>query len=106
MDRKLGGVMKTDFLKYLWRWVLFGGIAGLIGKPVTDPNVVFWAEKTFMVIQGVIFGLACAVVFTLLQNKFNATRQRGRSYLFVFLTWMGMKLVFLGVIVALGMQPA
>jgi hypothetical protein len=51
-------------------------------------------------LSGLPFGLACAVVFTLAQNKLNALRTRGRSWAILLATWMGMKFVFVGIMLA------
>ncbi|TAL71662.1 MAG: hypothetical protein EPN56_08740 [Rhodanobacter sp.] len=91
------------FGTYLWRWLLFGALAGLAIPVIgTAPNGVmpdgyFWHVKVQQLGFGVFFGLACAVVFTLLQNTLNKQRRRGVSWAILIVTWMAVKLVFYGV---------
>jgi hypothetical protein len=84
---------------YLVRWLIFGAAAGLL-QPVVSNLEQFWEQKLYQMLSGLPFGLACAVVFTLAQNKLNALRTRGRSWAILLATWMGMKFVFVGIMLA------
>src|SRR5450759_581389 len=55
---------------YLVRWLIFGAVAGLL-QPVVNNFDQFWEQKLYQMLSGLPFGLACAVVFTLAQNKLN-----------------------------------
>lgn len=85
---------------YLWRWLLFGAVAGAL-QPVVSNLDQFWEQKLYQMLSGLPFGLACAVVFTLAQNKLNVLRTRGRSWAILLATWMGMKFVFVGIMLVL-----
>lgn len=86
---------------YLWRWMLFGAIGGGL-QPVTTDLDQFWSIKLGQVLGGLPFGLACFLVFTPLQNWVNTPRVRWKSWCTVLGTWMGMKFVFAGAMIALG----
>ena len=92
----------TLWQTYLWRWLLFGLIAGGL-QPVVDNLDSFWQQKVFQMLGGLPFGLACFAVFTPLQNWVNTPRIRWKSWLTVLGTWMGVKFVFVGLMIALGM---
>jgi len=91
----------TRWRTYLWRWLLFGAIAGL-AQPVVQDFANFWPQKLSQALQGLPFGLLCFVAFTPLQNWVNTPRIRWKSWCTVLGTWMVMKFVFVGVMVALG----
>ena len=71
------------------------------GRFVADTPERLIGGKAYQALSGLPFGLACAVVFTLAQNKFNALRARGRSWAILLATWMGVKFVFVGIMLAL-----
>lgn len=91
----------TLWRTYLWRWLLLGLIGGGL-QPVLNNLDNFWYQKLYQMISGVPFGLACFAVFTPLQNWINTPRVRWKSWLTVVGTWMGVKFIFLGIFVALG----
>ena len=86
---------------YMLRWLIFGVIAGSL-QPVVGNFENFWMQKFYQALSGLPFGFACGLVFTILQNTFNVLRTRWKSWLIVFVTWMGMKFVFVGIMLALG----
>lgn len=96
-DKKLWVFWKT----YLWRWLLLGFIAAAL-QPVTENLDTFWLQKLYQALSGVPFGLVCFAVFTPLQNAINTPRVRWKSWLTVISTWMGVKFLFVGAMIALG----
>lgn len=96
------------FMTYLWRWLFFGAIAGFatpVISPAADgtmPDGYFSHVKLQQIGFGLIFGLVCAIVFTLLQNTLNKQRNRGASWAILVGTWLGVKFAFYGVSAALG----
>jgi len=83
------------FWTYLWRWGLLGLIGGAL-TPVVGPEATdnFWSAKLLQALSGLPFGIACALVFTPLQNYVNPARKRPLSWATVIGVWMGMKFVF------------
>jgi hypothetical protein len=95
------------FVTYLWRWLLFGAIAG-VATPVispfaggTMPDGYFSHVKLQQLGFGLFFGLVCAIVFTLLQNTLNKSRKRGVSWAILICTWLAIKLAFYGASLAI-----
>jgi len=86
---------------YLVRWLIFAAIAGLF-QPVLEHTDQFWEQKLYQVFNALPFGVACAVAFTLAQNTLNVQRVRWKSWVNIFVVWMGMKFVFVGVVLVLG----
>lgn len=84
------------FRTYAWRWLLFGFLAG-VATPVATGDGDYGFVKAIQIANGLFFGLVCAVVFTLLQNRLNAGRSRGRSWAILIGTWMGVKFLFVGI---------
>jgi hypothetical protein len=75
----------------LW-WALILAIGN--GLMYVDPSLVpFWSAKLQQVLWGAAFGLACALVFTLVQNLLNAARNKMKSWIFAIVIWIGMKLI-------------
>jgi hypothetical protein len=95
----------TNLRVYLIRWLIFGFIAGGISRPVVDHLETFWQQKLSDALGGLVFGFACGIVFTIVQNYFNKQRSRTRSWVIVISTWMIMKFVFAGVMLAAGYNP-
>jgi hypothetical protein len=89
---------------YLVRWLIFAFIAGLF-QPVTNNFGQFWVQKLYQVLGALPFGVACALVFTMAQNTLNFQRVRWKSWAIVLTTWMGMKFVFVGIMLALDVLP-
>lgn len=98
-ERKLWAFWKT----YLWRWLLFGFIAGGL-QPVTANLDQFWVQKLYQALSGLPLGLLCFIVFTPLQNIVNTPRVRWKSWCTVIGTWMGAKFLFVGAMIALGLS--
>ena len=91
----------TLWKTYLWRWLLLALIGGAL-QPVLDNLDHFWEQKVYQILSGIPFGLACFAIFTPLQNWVNTPRVRWKSWLTVIGTWMGMKFVFFGIFIGLG----
>lgn len=96
-QKKLWALWKT----YLWRWLLFGFIGAAL-QPVTENLDTFWLKKLNQALSGLPFGFVCFAVFTPLQNAVNTPRVRWKSWLTAIGTWMGVKFLFVGVMIALG----
>ncbi len=77
---------------YTVRWLLFGLVVSLF-QPVVDDLDHLWEQKLNQGLAGFVFGSACAVVFTLAQNMLNWPRVKWKSWLFVILTWLSVKVV-------------
>lgn len=71
---------------YLIRWALFGAIGGLT-TPVLDPLDMFWTIKGYQLINGLMTGFICAVIFTPIQNNLNNERSKYKTWLYAFLIW-------------------
>lgn len=93
--REKGGLLRSSATYLAW-WCLFGVVAGSL-MPVVSDDGAFWAVKSQQATSGLIFGLLCAVVFTLAQNALNQARKRWLSRLLVFSVWMGMKFAMYGI---------
>lgn len=95
------------FITYMWRWLLFGAIGGLV-TPVVGPSAdgsmpdgYFGQVKMLQIGFGIFFGLICAIVFTLLQNTLNKSRKRGISWAILIFTWLAVKFAFYGINLAM-----
>jgi len=95
------------FGTYLWRWLLFGALGGLV-TPVVNPLAsgampegYFAHVKLLQLGLGLLFGLVCAFVFTPLQNTMNKDRKRGATWAIIIFTWLAMKAVFYGASMAM-----
>jgi len=80
-----------DMRYYMTWWLFVGALAGLF-TPVTSPD--FWSTKGVKVFRGLLFGAACGLVFTLLQNTVNRPRKEPVSWVLAIVIWMGMRFVF------------
>jgi hypothetical protein len=85
----------SDWKKYYFRWIVFGFVGGGL-QPVLHNLDEFWTVKLMQCIGGLPYGLLCAVVFTLVQNKFNGNRDKKKTWIFIFSVWMSMKFVIAG----------
>jgi len=94
--KKLWALWRT----YLWRWLVLGFIGAAL-QPVTENLDSFWLQKLYQALSGLPFGLVCFAVFTPLQNAVNTPRVRWKSWLTVIGTWMGVKFLFVGAMIAL-----
>lgn len=91
----------TRWWGYLFRWLLFG-LAVHLFVPVADGSQPWWQSKLLQAAIGLLFGLACAVVFTLSENTFNTPRVRWKSWALVLGSWLLVKVVFVSTIALLG----
>ena len=78
---------------YTARWALFGIIVQ-ISQSVTEDGSPYWLQKLFQALFGLFFGVACAVVFTFAENRYNALRVKWKSWAIVVATWLAVKLIF------------
>jgi hypothetical protein len=86
---------------YTVRWLLFCEIVQLFQPIVDDPDR-YWQQKLGQALTGLIFGAACAVVFTLAENTLNHARTTWKSWLLVIATWLAVKVAFVSVMAAAG----
>ncbi|MDR3370859.1 hypothetical protein [Rhodoferax sp.] len=86
---------------YMVRWLLFGLVVSVF-QPVADNASPIWLDKVYQALVGLIFGAACAVVFTLAENRFNTPRVNWKSWLIVLGTWLLVKVSFVSVIAMTG----
>lgn len=77
---------------YMVRWLLFGLVVSLF-QPVVDDLDHLWEQKLNQGLGGFVFGATCAIVFTLVQNTLNRPRLKWKSWFFVVLTWLSVKVV-------------
>ena len=77
---------------YAVRWLLFCLIVQLF-QPVPAGDG-YWQFKFEQALLGLAFGAACALVFTAVENTFNVARSSARTWLFVALTWIAVKVLF------------
>lgn len=95
MDEKPRAFYK--FGTYLWRWCLFGFIGASLMPVYGDAaRDAFWTAKLMQGLDGLLFGVVCAVVFTPIQNKTNPRRHRGMSWANIIGVWMAAKFAFAG----------
>jgi hypothetical protein len=78
---------------YWVRWTVFGLVVSVF-RPVADGQPDFWLQKATQALTGLGFGLACAAVFTPLENKFNTPRAKWKTWLLVIATWLAVKVAF------------
>jgi hypothetical protein len=88
---------------YTVRWLLFGLVVSLF-QPIFDNLDHLWVQKLNQALGGLVFGAMCAVVFTLAENFFNVPRVKWKSWLFVFLTWLSVKVILVSSIALLPMD--
>lgn len=97
------GDVKKDMAYYLGRWMVFGALAGFFAQVVspdasmTIQDAYFWREKLHHLLWGLLFGVACGILFTLLQNKLNTTRNSKVTWYIAIALWFGFNLIFAGV---------
>lgn len=89
----VGSGLWSRWWGYLSRWLLFGLVIHLF-QPVDDLQGPLWQNKLMQAAVGLSFGLVCAVIFTLSENKFNSPRQAWKSWLIVLLSWLVGKVIF------------
>lgn len=86
---------------YFVRWILFGVVVQLF-QPVAAGAEPFWSQKLYQALSGLLFGVACATVFTRLENRFNAARIAWKTWSLVVVTWLLVKVVFVSVLALSG----
>lgn len=94
---KIGAGVWTRWWGYLARWLVFGVVVSVF-QPVADDLGNFWSQKASQGLVGLLFGFACAVVFTVCENKLNTPRVKWKTWLIVGATWFVVKAVFVTVI--------
>ena len=96
-----GAGLWTRWWGYLERWLIFGLVVSVF-VPVGEGPEPWWQLKLMQAAVGLLFGLACAVVFTLAENKWNAHRVKWKSWALVVGTWLLVKVVFVSGLAILG----
>ena len=89
----VGTGLWTRWWGYLIRWLVFGFVISIF-QPVVDEDARYWQEKTSQALLGLSFGLACAVAFTVAENKLNTPRVKWKTWLIVVATWLTIKVAF------------
>lgn len=84
--------LTTNWKEYFSKWLAFGFLAGAL-QPVVQNLDEFWTVKLWQCISGLPYGFLCAVAFIFLQNTFNKNREKSKTWIFIFCTWMSMKFV-------------
>lgn len=97
----VGTGLWTRWWGYLVRWLVFGLVVHVF-QPVSENPAYFWVQKLDLALIGLLFGLVCALVFTLAENVLNTPRVKWKSWLIVLATWLVVKVVFVSVIATLG----
>ena len=70
--------------------------------PAGDGPEPWWQLKLMQAAVGLLFGLVCAVVFTLAENSWNKLRVQWKSWALVVGTWLLVKVVFVSVLAIVG----
>ena len=91
----------TRWWGYLARWLIFG-LAVHVFVPVPEGTSPWWQLKLEQDAIGLLFGLACALVFTPAENAFNTPRVAWKSWALVVATWLLVKVVFVSALALLG----
>lgn len=99
--------LSADLRYYLPRWLIFGGVAGLIGGgPVVSPNadgvmppgyywhVILWQHLPL----GIVYGLLSGLMFVGLERLWNINKSRVKWWVNVLASTIAVKLVLYGVI--------
>jgi hypothetical protein len=86
---------------YMVRWLLFGLVVSAF-QPIPEDVSPVWLHKVYQALVGLLFGAACAVVFTLAENRLNTPRVSWKSWLIVLSTWLLVKVVFVSAIAMMG----
>ena len=82
----------TRWWGYLARWLTFGVVVNVYQRVEDYDN--FWRQEAIQIGIGLLFGLACAVVFTIAENKLNTPRVKWKTWLIVCVTWVVVKTAF------------
>lgn len=78
---------------YTVRWLLFG-LTVSVFQPVLDNLDQLWQQKVNQALAGLLFGAACAAVFTPAENVFNTPRVKWKTWVLVVATWLMVKVIF------------
>ena len=97
----VGTGLWTRWWGYLARWLIFGLVVSVF-VPVSDSPEPWWQLKLYQAGVGLLFGLACAVVFTLAENAWNTPRVKWKSWAIVAGTWLLVKVVFVSTLAIMG----
>lgn len=97
----VGTGLWTRWWGYLARWLIFGLVVSVF-VPVSDSAEPWWQLKLYQAGVGLLFGLACAVVFTLAENAWNTPRVKWKSWAIVAGTWLVVKVVFVSTLAIMG----
>lgn len=89
----IGTGLWTRWWGYLARWLIFGLVVHVF-LPVPDSTEPWWQLKLMQAAVGLLFGLVCALVFTLTENSWNGPRVPWKSWTLVVGTWLLVKVVF------------
>ena len=76
--------------RYLVAWLIFGALAAVLTTPVITSTPPYWTVKGLQALGG-IFGIVCALVFTVAQNRLNPDRKRGRTWEIVLVVWIALR---------------
>jgi hypothetical protein len=71
---------------YYVGWYVFWGMLFSIILPASGSRP-FWTAKIHQAMFGAGFGLACALMFMILQNGFNRSRTKSISWIFAIGSW-------------------
>lgn len=93
--------MWTRWWGYLARWLIFG-LAVHVFVPVDDGPQPWWQLKLMQAALGLLFGLVCALVFTVAENRFNKPRVKWKSWAIVVITWLLVKVLFVSTLAVIG----
>lgn len=96
----VGSGLWTRWWGYLVRWLIFGLLVHVL-VPVADGPEPWWQLKLLQAALGLLFGLVCAIGFTLAENRWNAERTRWKTGVLVVLTWLVVKVVFVSTLALL-----
>jgi hypothetical protein len=75
---------------YYVGWYVFWGMIFSLVLPVATNQGgthAYWTAKVHHAMYGAGFGLACALMFTILQNGFNRSRTKSISWIFAIGSW-------------------
>ena len=86
---------------YAVRWILFGLVVSVF-QPVVDNLDQLWQQKLNQALAGLLFGAACALVFTPAENVFNTPRVKWKTWVLVIATWLIVKVTFVSTIALTG----
>ncbi len=86
---------------YAVRWIVFG-LAVSVFQPVVDNLDQLWQQKVNQALGGLLFGAACAAIFTPVENAFNTPRVKWKTLGLVIGTWLIVKVAFVSTIALTG----